>query len=78
MPLQTARIRAEWVPPSEVPEPVGPGEVPEPEPEQPTPGPGEIPVEPEEAPSEPPPEVRAARFVGSCPTLVSEASETRP
>lgn len=54
-------FRAEWVPPSEVPEPVGPDEIPESEPEQPEPGPGEFPVGPDEVPAVPPPETHAAK-----------------
>lgn len=50
-------FRAEWVPPSEVPQPPGPAELPDSQPETPAPGPGELPSGPAETPQSPPPEV---------------------
>jgi hypothetical protein len=46
--------RAEWQPPEEYPEPAGPAEIPETEPEQPSPEPLEPPGSPEELPPAPP------------------------
>jgi hypothetical protein len=47
---RSARLRAEWQPPEEFPEPAGPAEVPETEPGEPTPEPIEPPGSPEELP----------------------------
>ena len=57
--VQAGLLKAEWQPPTEVPEPSGPAEMPESEPEQPMPAPDEAPAEPEEVPAGPPPEVRS-------------------
>lgn len=59
--LTSAQLRAEWQPPTEVPGPGSPREIPESEPEQAPPEPPELPGQPGEIPPTPPPEVRRAR-----------------
>jgi len=64
-------FRSEWQPPTEVPGPGGPPEVPQSEPEESPSGPNEVPAQPVEVPPEPVPEVRSGL---SCHSFIPKRS----